>query len=143
MNYNVVALIFDKCDFKTQINLKKCCRDYYSLFKIREIPKDFFHSLTNEILKSFPDLKVLYASDNPKITDEGIKGMSLHTLYASYNRKITDEGIKGMPLHTLYAYLNSKITDEGIKGLSLHTLYAYLNPKITDEGTKHIPNVYR
>ena len=40
---------------------------------------------------------------NPKITDEGIKHMQLHTLYASDNPKITDEGIKHMQLHTLNA----------------------------------------
>ena len=43
-------------------------------------------------------LHTLYASGNPKITNEGIKHMQLHTLDASNNPKITDEGIKHMPL---------------------------------------------
>ena len=34
--------------------------------------------------------------------------MQLHTLYASDNSKITDEGIKHMQLHTLYAPLIQK-----------------------------------
>ena len=69
-------------------------------------------------------LHTLDASDNTKITDEGIKDMKLHTLNACHNSKITDEGIKDMKLHTLDASFGSGITDEGIKDMKLHTLNA-------------------
>ena len=51
---------------------------------------------------------MLKASNNPKITDEGIKHMQLHTLNASYNSKITDRGIKHMQLYTLTHHIIQK-----------------------------------
>ena len=39
---------------------------------------------------------LLDASNNNKITDEGIKHMNLHTLDVAWNKKITDKGIKHM-----------------------------------------------
>jgi uncharacterized protein YneF (UPF0154 family) len=95
-------------------------------------------NLTDNILVNFRNVKLLYTSCNPKITDEGIKHMMLHILHAFCNSKITDEGIKHMMLHTLHASWNPKIKDEGIKHMMLHTLHASWNPKITDEGIKHM-----
>ena len=72
-------------------------------------------------LSNYVEIDKLNASENSKITDEGIKHMQLHTL-TCYGSKITDEGIKHMQLHTLHAsYL---MTDKGIKHMQLHTLNA-------------------
>ena len=75
-------------------------------------------------LSSYVEIDKLDASDNDKITDEGIKHMLLHTLNAK-GSDITDEGIKHMQLHTLYP--SEHMTDEGIKHMHIHTLFAYGN----------------
>src|SRR3989344_1610970 len=100
--------------------------------------KDEYKILDDGILiylSNYVEIDKLNASENTKITDEGIKHIHLHTLYTSYSQ-ITDEGIKHMQLHTLDAS-SSKITDDGIKHMQLHTLNASLS-KITDEGIKHM-----
>src|SRR3989344_5709591 len=100
--------------------------------------KDKNNILDNDILiylSTYVEIDKLDASENNKITDEGIKHMQLHTLDAMCSQ-ITDEGIKHMQLHTLEAP-RSQITDEGIKHMQLHILYAYLS-NITDDGIKHM-----
>ena len=100
--------------------------------------KDEYKILDDDILiylSNYVEIDKLTASENKKITDEGIKHMQLHTLNAMFS-KITDEGIKHMQLHTLNVSF-SKITDEGIKHMLLHTLYAFRS-EITDNGIKHM-----
>src|SRR3989338_659305 len=118
--------------------------------------KDKHQILDDDILiylSTYVEIDKLDASENNKITDDGIKHMQLHTLYARYSQ-ITDEGIKHMQLHTLEARC-SQITDEGIKHMQLHTLHAsrymtneginhmhlhtlYASEYMTDEGIKHM-----
>src|SRR5690606_33141384 len=96
---------------------------------------------TKEILSKYKYLTELNLSNNKKINDNDIQHLfNLQSLYT--NKLISDEGIKGINLHTLDASKQSKITDEGIKGMNLHTLYASNNSKITDEGIKEM-NLYK
>ncbi len=51
MNDIVTYIIFDKCDLKTQVNIKKCCRRYNEIFKIKNIPHISVLEFSNNIAK--------------------------------------------------------------------------------------------
>jgi hypothetical protein len=110
------------------------------IFKTFEfLDDDVMMYLEDKHLKIFCGLNILNLNRNKHITDEGIKGMSLHTLNLAGNCNITDDGIKDMSLHILNLRCNKKITDDGIKGMPLHTLNLTMNNKITDDGIKGMP----
>jgi len=120
MDLDIWSHIIELSNFKMKLKILKLSYSHYNYdFIIKEISINTTY-LTDDILKQkkYHKLHTLNASNNSKITDEGIKHMQLHTLNANGNKKITDEGIKHMQLHTLYASYNSKITDEGIKHLT-------------------------
>src|SRR3989344_5231424 len=104
--------------------------------------------LTDMILiyiNKFVLIHELNACNNKKITDNGIRNLSLHILDASNNENITDKGIKNLQLHTLNATWNNKITNRGIKNMQLKRLYVICNTQITDEGIRYmeLDMVYR
>src|SRR3989339_235780 len=95
-------------DIVSQLKMKLICKELNRLqiTDLYNIEEKYKNALTDNILRNFKFVKILYASCNPNITDEGIKHMNLHTLHASWNRSITNEGIRHMNLHTLDASCN-------------------------------------
>ena len=108
----ILQIIFDKLDFKSQIIFKQQCKYFYGQLRIYDlynIDKKYKEKLNDNILKNFKYTKYLDASDgnnNNCITDEGIKNMNLIILNATYNNKITDKGIQQMNLKELNACNN-------------------------------------
>ena len=88
---DIFRLIFDLSNFLTKINLKTSS-NIFSKYSLGKIPKKYCYLLTDEIIKNM-NLHTLDASNNNKITDEGINNMKLreaiHTLHAISNNKIT------------------------------------------------------
>ena len=136
--FNIFSLLDG--DVVAQLKIKLICKELNRLqiTDLYNIKPYIQETLNDNILKNFKFVKMLDASRNQKITDNGIQHMHLHTLHASYNSSITDNGIRQMNLHTLDASGNSKITDDGIKHMHLHTLNASHNPSITDNGIRHM-----
>ena len=141
--------ILEQTDFLTQIRLTQLCKHFYNNLKIYDfytINYKYLNLLSDDILKNYKYIRKLDAFDNPRITDEGIKHLSLHTLYAAVPNKymdnptITDTGISHMTnLYALYAGKNSKITDAGISNMrNLKILDASWNDTITNEGIKNM-----
>src|SRR5438445_11593150 len=88
--------ILDRSDFICQIRLTQLNKYLYKELKIYDFLNiQHKHSilLSNDVLKNYKYIIKLNTNNNPKITDEGIKYMKLHTLDAGSNSKITDEGI--------------------------------------------------
>src|SRR5438445_12871210 len=89
-------IILGFSNFECQIRLaqlNKYLHDNLQIYDFLNIDTKYLQLLSNNILKKCKYIKQLNASDNPNITDEGIKHMKLHTLYAARNEYITDEGI--------------------------------------------------
>src|SRR5438445_11459900 len=87
--------ILDRADFLCQIRLIQLNIYLYNNLKIYDflnIDDKYLRSLSDNILKNYKYIKKLYAFNNKKITDGGIKHMKLHTLYVKNNNSdITDE----------------------------------------------------
>ena len=84
------------------------------------------------------NLKILDASGDCGINDNGIKNINLEKLYVSYNHKITN--VNHMTkLKILDASCGCGIDDDGIEDLNLEYLNAVANPKITSEN--HMTNL--
>ena len=81
-------------------------------------------------------LKILYASGNCGIDQNGIKDLHLIELYANNNEKIKDVSQMASTLKILNASYNCGIDQNGIKDLHLTELYAYGNEKIKDVNHK-------
>ena len=153
----IIQIIFNELDFKSQIIFKQQCKSFYDglrIYDLHNIDYKYLNNITDEILLNFKYARYLNATKDiynynynqintlsSKITSTGIKHLNLHTLSAWGNEKITDEAIINMHLHTLDCSFNNKITDKGIKHMNLHILYAAGNNKITDEGIKYM-NLY-
>ena len=143
--FDVVKVIFYNCDFRTQINIKKTCRKYYTI-PIKVIPHRYGGLLNDDILLCYPYLEFLYLCNISKVSDRGVKKLrNLKILYAyggKYN-DITDHGVKELKnLTELYADYNTKITDLSVKELpNLKILNASANPNITDLGVKELKNL--
>jgi len=144
--FDVVKVIFYNCDFRTQINIKKTCRKYYTI-PIKVIPHRYGGLLNDDILLCYPYLEFLYLCNISKVSERGVKKLrNLKILYAyggKYN-DITDHGVKELKnLNILYADGKyNDITDHGVKELkNLTELYADYNTKITDLSVKELPNL--
>ena len=110
----LVQIILLKSDFLEQIKLLQLCKYYQNHLKIydfQNVNTKYRQNLTNEILKRYPYLVRLDASDNKNITDVN---------HLKYLKKLYANGEK------------CGIDDDAIKNLNLTTLYALDNPKITN-----------
>jgi len=134
----VWQLILELCSLPTQLNLTVACKLFnhrLHIIDFNNIENEYKHKLTNDILKRYQHLKHLDASDNLKISNQGIKHLNLDTLNAENNDRITDRGLRHLKLTYLDASNNNFITDEGIKHMDLQVLFASgYSCKITDQG---------
>ena len=119
------------------------------------IAYEYLGNLNQKIIERYPHVMKLDANYNPRIEDV-THMMNLKILYASGDCGIDQNGIKGLNLEKLNAENNEKIEDvshmknlkilcasgccgidqNGIKGLNLEELYAHGNLKIT-QPNKH------
>ncbi|XWV25405.1 putative ORFan [Tupanvirus deep ocean] len=152
-------LIFDKCDFLTQLYLHSCCSFFY--FNLRFTDLYNIHTYIKELLsddilkqKKYHHITKLGAWGNPKIKNvshiaptlkfldangsncgidqNDINGLSLVELHAWGNPKIKNVSHMAPTLKKLDASYNCGIDQNGINGLSLVELCARNNPKITN-----------
>ena len=114
-DYNIWNIIFDYCDFKTQINLLvsfKFLHDKLFITGLYNIDRKYLNKLSNSILQKdmFGRITKLDASCNPNITDV-TQLISLKILNANYNCGIDQNGIRGLNLFKFYVDGNTKIKD--------------------------------
>src|SRR6201992_2811840 len=150
--------IFIFCDFKSQLYLSSCCKFFNNnllIVDLYNINENIRSLLNDKILKQskYKHVTELNASGNEKIKDVSQMASILKILDASYNCGIDQNGIKDLHLTELNASNNEKIKDvsqmasilkilyangycgidqNGIKDLHLIKLYAYGNKKIKD-----------
>lgn len=167
LNKDVLQIIFDNLDIKTQIQFRSTSREFRKKFQITDlynIPDEIAERINDNVISFYPTLLLLNASNNPNITDNGIKHLRLHTLNANvrfynnysvdidsihlfnkhknYNNRISNDTIKNMPLIRLFTSNNISITDYAIKQLpNLILLDASYNEGITDDGIKGLYNL--
>lgn len=167
LNKDVLQIIFDNLDIKSQLQFRSTSRELRNKFQITDlynIPNEIAEKINDNVLSFYPNLHLLDASNNPNITDNGVKHLRLHTLNANvrfynnysvdtdsialfnkhknYNNRISNEAIINMPLKRLFASNNISITDHAIKQLpNLILLDASYNEMITDEGIKGLKNI--
>lgn len=85
---------------------------------ITSLPKSKDMALLDDYsIQMFRSIQILDLYWNNRITNDGIKGMPIHTLNLSCNNNITNDGIEGMPIHTLNLCMNKRITNDGIQCL--------------------------
>lgn len=164
---DIWKIIFDNLDIKSQLQLRATCREFRSRLQIIDlfnIPEEIAQRLNDNIISLYPNLQLLNASNNPNITDNGIKHLRLHTLnanvrfynnysvdaetlplfnkHSNYNNRISNDGIINMPLTNLFASNNISITNYSIQHFSsLKVLDASYNEGINDDGIKHLTNL--
>ena len=152
--FDVHRVVFNKCNFRTQIKWRLVNRWFFKRLHIvdfRKMEPIDLEKLTDDIIVKHTSCKFLvvfgcqitdeglqklqpyYLNVGDNITNAGISHMNLHTL-VNFCSSITDDGIQGMHLHTLIA--PTTFTDEGIKHMQLHTLHA--STKMTDVGIRHM-----
>jgi hypothetical protein len=156
---DVVQIICDYADLRTQITLISACREYHENIKISKLycSAGLGERISQDIkgIKGLQVLRELNAFGNRKITSVNHLGSTLTKLDCRWLSGISQKGIKGLRvLRELNAIANSKITSvnhlgstltkldcsglsgisqEGIKGLRvLRELNARDNSKITD-----------
>ena len=113
---DVVQIICDFCDLKTQIKLISTCQEYYEYLKIRKLNcfDRIGSNITQEVItqRKFNELRNLNAFHNSKITDVNHLQNSLTELYCSWKCGINQMGIANLKvLQKLNAADNNKITD--------------------------------
>ena len=113
---DVVQIICDFCDLKTQINLINTCKEYEENLQIIKLTctDGINQQVTQEILqqKKFSQLRYLNASNNMKITNVNHLKNTLILLNCSGNCEIAQEGINELrKLQILNACDNQKITN--------------------------------
>ena len=94
---DVVQIICDFCDFKTQLNLIQACKEYDENLKIRKLTctVKINQQITQNILqqKKFNQLRYLNASYNEKIINVNHLKDTLIELHCTRNCGIQQEGI--------------------------------------------------
>ena len=108
--------IFNFCDFKSQLYLSSSCKFLNNNLLIADlynINENIRSLLNDKILKQskYKYITKLYASNNKKIKDVSQMASTLKILNASYNCGIDQNGIKDLHLTELYASYNGKIKD--------------------------------
>src|SRR3972149_11930314 len=69
---DIIQIISNYCDFLSQIRLSQVNSYFHKNIQIenfRNIPKKYLKLLNDNILLNYKNIKYLYASDNPNITD--------------------------------------------------------------------------
>ncbi|ARF11257.1 hypothetical protein Klosneuvirus_1_114 [Klosneuvirus KNV1] len=109
----IIQLILDMLPLPTQVNLTQLnhyIQDHLRITDFYNIEQKYQQKITDDILKKYPYIKKLDASNNLKITNEGLKHLNLHTLNVSLDFSyygygdITEDGIKHMPLINFKAH---------------------------------------
>ena len=138
--FDVVKIIFYKCDFRSQIKLKSSSPYFYKI-PIVSIPEDYHLLLTDDILLNFPQLENLDLKKNFNVTDSGVKNLkNLKGLVVGVN--ITDDGIAELTNLQILSSDFDRITDNGIAGLkNLMHLYISESFDITDKGISQLKNL--
>src|SRR5438270_10194599 len=114
-DFNIWNIIFNFCDFKTQIDLLasfKFLHDKLFITDLYNIDKKYLDKLTNNILQKniFRKITKLNVGNNPDITD--ISQLTcLKILNANGDCGIDQDNIQGLNLVELYVYDNIKIND--------------------------------
>ena len=150
----LIQYIFDFLEFKNQISFKLTCKDYnqFKIYDLYNISLKYRIKLDDDILKNYPFLKYLDASNNKKITNVShMTNLQILNASGSYC-EINNQGIENLNLIELNAYNNYKIInvsfmtnlkilnvsgwcgidDNDIKNLNLIELNAHNNNKITN-----------
>ena len=150
---DVIQIIFDKLDFLSQIRFRQTCKYFYDNLQVVDfynIDYTFREKLTDKILKNYPDIKYLNASNNSNIKNIN-NFKNLKVLNCRWNCGISDEDLIGLDLIELNANDNPKIkhinnlknlkilcctkncgiSDSDLIGLNLIKLYSCDNQKVT------------
>src|ERR1700753_494372 len=144
--------IFIFCDFKSQLYLSSCCKFFNNnllIVDLYNINENIRSLLNDKILKQskYKHVTKLNVSDNKKIKDVLQMASTLKILNASYNCGIDQNGIKNLHLTELNASGNKKIKDVSQMVSTLKILNASYNCGIDQNGIKNLHlielNVYR
>lgn len=113
---DVVQIICDFCNLKTQINLIRSCKEYDNSLKINSLDcsTGIGAKITQKILqqKKFSRLRYLHVPNNKKITNVNHLKDSLIQLDCRDESGIDQEGIKELrKLQKLNVWSNNKITN--------------------------------
>ena len=153
-------LILEHVDFPTQIRFRCVCRIFHAKLAVKDflhIDKQYLKLLSDDILRSYPFVEKLDASDNPKITninyltklkelnardlcgidDQGLRfATNLTMLTTSSNPNITNLNhmTKLIGLNAIGS--SCGVGDAGISDLNLIGLSTTNNPQITS--VKHM-----
>src|SRR5437660_11928080 len=108
---DIIQIILDFSDIKTQLILTSLSREYYDGLKIREL---IYRGITQEIImqKKFDNLQILDVQDNSEIVNVNHLKNTLITLYCGGCCGIDQNGISDLKrLQILHISNNLKITD--------------------------------
>src|SRR6201992_848502 len=135
--------IFNFCDFKSQLYLSSSCKLFNNnllIVDLYNINENIRSLLNDKILKQskYKHVTKLNASDNKKIKDVSQMAPTLKILNASYNCGIDQNGIKNLHLTKLYASGNKKIKDVSQMASSLKILNVGGNCGIDQNGIKDL-----
>src|ERR1700761_6002484 len=135
--------IFIFCDFKSQLYLSSSCKLFNNNLLIADlynINNNVRSLLNDKILKQskYKNITKLYASSNEKIKDVSQMTSTLKILNASYNCGIDQNGIKDLHLTKLNASSNEKIKDVSQMASTLKNLNASFNCGIDQNGIKDL-----
>ena len=73
IEYILAYKLSKKCDFWTQLFLKRCNKYLYKMIKIESIPESLMDKLTDDNLRSLSYLTSLSLRNNNQITEVGLK----------------------------------------------------------------------
>src|SRR6201994_3036111 len=135
--------IFNFCDFKSQLYLSSCCKFFNNNLLIADlynINSNIRSLLNDKILKQskYKHVTKLNAFDNKKIKDVSHMASTLKILDASYNCGIDQNGIKDLHLTKLYVSGNKKIKDVSQMTSTLKILYVSHKCGIDQNGIKDL-----
>src|ERR1700753_3835551 len=135
--------IFYFCDFKSQLYLSSSCKLFNNNLLITDLYNINYNvrSLLNDkILKQskYKHVTKLYANSNKKIKDISQMASTLKILYASYDCGIDQNGIKNLHLTKLNAHDNEKIKDVSQMASTLKILNVSGHCGIDQNGIKNL-----
>ena len=145
---DVVQIICDFCDLKTQINLIKTCKEYEENLKIKKLTcTDIINSqITQNILqqKKFDQLRCLNVWNNKKITSVNHLKDTLLELDCSCVCGIRQEGINDLrKLQKLNVFCNNNITNVNHLKDTLIELYCGGSCGIRQKGINELRNLQK
>ena len=109
---DLLQIIFNKLDFLSQIRFRQVCKYFYNDLQVIDfynIAYKFTLKLTDDILKNYPNIKLLNSYNNPNIKKVNQFLKNLKILDSSYNSGITYFDLIGLDLSELNVQGNKNI----------------------------------